>query len=90
MHGSIIERFLRERREAVESFDVEHFKKFVLKWQELGFYEKRPLPSDQVCEITIYKMAVNMEDVSERSQKKARAWLKLNGYDEEIYYPEGG
>lgn len=82
---SLLATFTKERNEAVASFDVEKFKAFVLKWQKLGAYRKRPLPDDEICEIAMYKMCCNIATIPAAKKQEARAWLKLRGYDTEIW-----
>ena len=83
--GGLLELWLRERDAAVMSMDVEKFKAFVVKWQQMGAYPKRPFPSDFVCEITMRKMACNITTMPPDVVKQAREWLQARGYDTKIY-----
>lgn len=77
---NMFKQWRRERDEAVMSLDVEKFKAFICKWQMLGAYGKKPLPSDKVCEITMYKMACEITTIPEDIALKAAAWLVERGY----------
>ena len=82
---NMLEKWVKERNEAVASFDVKKFKSFLLKWQMLGAYRKRPLPDDEILEIAMYKMCCNIVTMQAEKKQEARAWLKLRGYDTDIY-----
>lgn len=77
--------WLTERDAAVQSFDVEMFKKFYKKWAEKGYYENRNLPPDDVIEISMRKMTCALLHPDPEKLKQAKAWLKERGYREEIY-----
>jgi hypothetical protein len=70
----------RERDEAVSSLDLQKFKAFYLKWQEKGAYAKKPLPPDNIVEISMYKMACEITAIPEDIALKAAKWLVEHGY----------
>ena len=76
--------WIKERDEAAQSFDVEKFKLFYLKWAKRGFYELRLLPPDDVLEITMRKMVVNIVNPDPRKYEEAKEWLLSRGYDLKI------
>jgi len=69
----------RERNEAVGKLDVEIFKAFYQKWAERGYYPS-PLPDDNTVEITMYKMAVNIESLPTSRKEEAKDWLRHHGF----------
>ena len=71
--------WLKERDEAVYTFDVEKFKAFYRKWVKRGVYEDKPLPSDEVLEITMRKMVCALANPREDKLAEARAWLSKRG-----------
>ena len=79
------EQWLKERDAAVQSFDVETFKKFYKKWTEKGYYENNNLPSDEVIEISMRKMTCALLHPDPEKLEQAKAWLKEKGYSEDIY-----
>lgn len=68
--------WIKERNAAIRTLDVDVFKQFYRKWQVRGIYDKKPMPSDEVLEIAIYKMALAIHPMSEDVRRKARNWLK--------------
>ena len=76
----LFDQWKRERDEAVMSLDVEKFKAFCLKWQEKGAYAKKPLPPDNIVEISMYKMACEITTIPEDIALKAAKWLVERGY----------
>ena len=83
MNYKQIERWKKERDEAIKSLDVGKFKKFYYKWMEKGIYE-RDLPSDDIVEITIYKMLYNIKSATEEEKEVAKKWLEARGYSTEL------
>ena len=71
--------WLKERDEAVYSFDVETFKRFYNKWLKLGIYTD-PLPDDRIIEIAMRKMVVGLASPRRDKLKEAVAWLSERGY----------
>lgn len=65
-------RYIDERNAAVLSLDLATFKAFANKY---GVDI-----SDRVLEITMYKMAYNIESFPPETKKKAADWLKEHGY----------
>ena len=71
--------WLKERDEAVLSLDIDKFKAFYLKWQK-SMYENRPLPSDEICEISMRKCVCALANPPADKLAEARAWLSARGY----------
>lgn len=76
----------KELHEAVETLDVETFKKFQEKWIKLGIYEREVLENatDAVIEISIRKMAMVLPNITPETKRKAKEWLTTRGYDTSI------
>jgi len=72
-----IERYVKERDEAVASMDLEKFKEFILKTSG----KTMSLPDDKVLEITMRKMAVHSTNIDTDIRVEAFRWLLENGYD---------
>lgn len=70
----------KDRDEAVASLNLQKFKEFCLKWQMRGAYEKKPLPPDNILEITLHKMACEITTIPEDIALKAAEWLLVRGY----------
>lgn len=78
----IMEDYNKDLSEAVATLDINILKAVVEKWYKKGFYhECFSLPSDEVLEITIRKMAVNMINIPQEVQETAKEWLLSKGYD---------
>jgi len=81
----IIEEYNKELSEAVATLDINNFKAVVEKWYKKGFFHDCfSLPSDEVLEITIRKMAINIKtvpEIPEEVKEEAKAWLLARGYD---------
>lgn len=77
----------KEIHEAVETLDVQTFKKFQEKWIELGIYEREDveMATDAVIEISIRKMAMALPNITPETKRKAKEWLKSRGYDTVIF-----
>lgn len=75
--------FVKERNEACESFDLDTFKRFYIRWVRLGVYEPLDI-SDEVLEITMRKMVCNIKDPTPEKLAEAKKWLKERGYDENL------
>lgn len=74
----LIQKYNRERDEAVASLDVETFKKWCRKWGN-------PYPSDdRVIEITMRKMMYHITSFSEEDKQKAKEWLECRGYSTDL------
>ena len=71
--------WLKERDEAVLSFDVEKFKKFYRKWTKLGVYNV-PMPSDRIIEIALRKGVCAMLNPPPDKLDEAKRWLDERGY----------
>ena len=79
-NDALFDRWRSERDKAVASLDVGKFKAFIKKWQMFGAYAKKPLPPDNVVEITMYKMACEITSMPESVALKAAKWLVERGY----------
>ena len=74
--GDFIAQYVKDRDEAVKSMDVNKFKDFILK------YDKRQcIPTDEVIEITMRKMAVHITNLDIDTRVDAFRWLLERGYD---------
>ena len=74
INDQMLKQWVEERDEAVLSFDLDKFKAFYKKWSAKGFYDK-PLPSDEVVEITIRKMVLGLKNPPKDKVKEAKQWL---------------
>lgn len=73
--------WVKERDEALLSFDIEKFKAFYKRWKRRGFYDI-PLPEDdQVIEIAIRKMVLGIADPPEDKKQEAIDWLIAHDCD---------
>ena len=79
-----IAKWKKERDEAIKSLDIRKFKKFYYKWFEKGIYEIG-LPSDDIVEVTIYKMLYNLKSSTEEEKELAKNWLKERGASTKLY-----
>lgn len=79
-YEKMLEDFVRERNEAVITYDVETFKKFYNKWHKLGVYDI-PLPVDAVLEISMRKMVYSITSFTEEQRNEAKNWLIERGYE---------
>lgn len=71
--------WLKERDEALYTFDVEKFKRFYRKWSKKGIYTK-PLPPDEIIEICMRKCVCAIANPRQDKLAQARAWLSERGY----------
>ena len=74
-----LSQWVKERDEAIYSFDVDIFKAFYRKWQKRGFYTE-PLPPDEVIEIIMRKMVCDLANPKKDKLAEARLWLFAHGY----------
>ena len=81
-NDDLIKQFVKERNEAVYTFDVATFKAFYRRWVKRGFYSDNMLPSDNIIEISLRKMVLGIANAPEEKREEARAWLKARGYRE--------
>ena len=77
----LIEQWVKDRDEAVLSFDLEKFKAFYRKYQALGVYDKNVTPSDRVFAVAQRKMVLQIESATEEQKFEAKNWLFKRGYD---------
>lgn len=79
-----IEKFNKERDEAVKSYDVQKFREFYLKWTFKGAYTL-PLPTnDKVIEVTMRKMVYHLKSSTVKEQLEAKRWLEERGCTTEL------
>lgn len=76
--------FVEERDAVVQTFDIDKFKEFYAKWKARGFYDI-DLPSDEIVEISLRKMAYHSTKIPENVRKKAEKWLLDRGYTTDMY-----
>lgn len=80
--NKIMADYNKDLSEAVATLDIHILKAVVEKWHKRGFFHDCfSLPSDEVLEITIRKMAVNMVNIPQEVQETAKEWLLSRGYD---------
>lgn len=81
----LLKEFVKERDEAILSFDLNVFKSFYFKWKARGFYDI-DLPKDEhIIEISMRKMVFGMKNPPKWAVKEAASWLIERGYDLEPY-----
>lgn len=83
----LLKEFVKERDEAVLSFNVDKFKAFYFKWKARGFYDIDLPKDDHIIEITMRKMVFGMRNPPKEAVREASKWLIERGYD---LYPFGG
>jgi hypothetical protein len=76
----LIKQWVKDRDEAVLSFDLEKFKAFYRKYQALGVY-KGEMPSDRIMAVAQRKMVLQIESATEGQKFEAKNWLFKRGYD---------
>ena len=74
--GELITQYLNARDEAVKSMDVNKFKDFIKNHSM-----RENIPSDEVLEITMRKMAVYITSLDIDTRVDAFRWLLERGYD---------
>lgn len=74
---SKIYQYVQDRDEAAASFDLDKFKAFIIKWNGEAF----PMPSDDVLEITMRKVAVHCTSLDVDTRVEAFRWLLEHGSD---------
>ena len=77
----LIKQWVKDRDEAVLSFDIDKFKAFYRKYQALGVYEKGKMPSDRVLAIAQRKMVLQITSATPEQRLEAMNWLFKRGYD---------
>lgn len=78
----IIEDYNKDLSEAVATLDINNFKAVVEKWYKKGFFQECfSLPSDEVLEITIRKLAIHILSIPDEVKDEAKEWLLSRGYD---------
>lgn len=77
--------WLKERDEVAQTFDIERLKAFYRKWAKRGIYEDKPLPSDEVLEISMRKMVCSMANPRADKLAEATEWLTERGYSTGIW-----
>lgn len=84
INKDLIKQFVKERDEAVLTFDIPTFKKFYKRWVGKGFYADNMLPSDNVIEISLRKMVLGMANPPPDKLEEAKTWLLARGYKAEF------
>ena len=79
MKKYLVNQWLKERDAAALSLNVETFKAFYRKWQEIGVYDQ-DLPSDELIEVCMRKMICMMQNAPEDAKLDAIIWLKDRGW----------
>lgn len=81
-----IKLWVKERDAAVSTLDIDTFKEFYAKWHRRGVYAIPPhaLPSDDVLEISIRKMAYHSPGVDPAIRAEAEKWLYEHGSDTKL------
>lgn len=82
-----LRQWIKERDEAILSFDADKYKAFLLKWKKTGVYKPFMSVSDRLIEISMYQSVLALAKATKEQKDKARAWLAENGYNED---PWGG
>lgn len=82
----LVKQYVRDRDAAtiavVEGESLEVFKAFIRKYQDYNFFPPCfKLPSDEVLEISIRKMAIHETAAPNSTKQKAASWLLERGYD---------
>lgn len=77
----LIKQWVKDRDEAVLSFDIDKFKAFYRKYQALGVYEKGEMPCDRVLAIAQRKMVLQITSATPEQRMEAMNWLFKRGYD---------
>lgn len=72
-----IQEYVKARDEAVKSMDLDKFKAFITRTTPDGF----TMPSDEVLQITMRKMAVHITNLDVETRVNAFRWLLEHGYD---------
>lgn len=85
MNNDLLRQFVKERDEAVLTFDVPTFRRFYKRWADKGVYDRRLLPPDNVVEISLRQMVIGMANPPKDKLEEAKAWLRARGYDEEPF-----
>ena len=84
MTNKEIKQFVKDRDEAIATFDLDVFKKFYEKYKAKGVYKIDLPKSDRVLEITMRKMAVHSTNLSEKTRAEATKWLLERGYNTDL------
>lgn len=79
-----IKNYVEERDAALNSLDLEAWRRFAIKWTRLGVLNG-PVPEDKVLEIAMYKCALNSAGTTEATKAAAKRWLFARGYTLKIF-----
>lgn len=66
-----LKKYIMELKEILKKESVKELRDFMWKYKDIYEFE---IPSDQLLEITMYKMIVENVDMPKRLKKKAREW----------------
>lgn len=82
---SLLKDYGSEMREAVFTLELDMFKEFFVKWGILfGLFNMFSIPTDDIIEITMYKLACNMPDAPAPVKEAAECWLKEHDYSTDL------
>ena len=76
--------YVEERDAALNSLDLETWRRFAIKWTRLGVLAG-PVPEDKVLEIAMYKCALNSAGTTKATKAAAKRWLFARGYTLKIF-----
>lgn len=80
----IINKWVKELDAALLTYDVEAFKAFYRKWEEIGLYRK-PMPdNDLIIRASMEKALFNKINMPESEKRKAATWLVAHGFTTEL------
>lgn len=79
-----IKKWVKERDEAILSFDIETYKAHYRKWKKIGVYQLE-LPSDWILEVTMRKMALHINSATKAQKDEAAKWLINRGFTTEVF-----
>ena len=79
----IIKQWQEERNAAVLSLDVNTFRAFYKKYQDLGIYQEPLLATDQILEIGLRQMVLGLKNATPEQIADAKSWLLQRGFSTE-------
>lgn len=75
-----IKEWVKERDEAVLSYDVERFRAFYEKWKGRGVYQLDLPENNVVIEVSMRNMVGMMASATPEQKEEAKQWLLERGY----------
>ena len=81
-----IREYHEELYEVCVKLDFDEFKEFFTKYGAMFhlFNDNHPYPTDEVIELTMYKVAYNHPDTPMSVKKAAKDWLKSHNFKESL------